>query len=250
MDLLSPTQELADALDPYRAVDRSAPQGEAWVLGHMVAGIDGTAAVNGRVGALSAGPDQDLFRRMRELGDVVLVGAETVRLEGYGAIRLSAAAKQRRVDAGKPPTPPVAIVSRSLELDFSASVFADAPDYAPTLVVTGSDAPADRLTLAKEVGEVVVAGDAGVDPRRAVAALAERGHAVVVCEGGPTWLGQLAAANRLDELLLTISPVMGGDPLPVAVTPPGAGLSRFELRHVLAEEGNLFLRYEAVITGA
>jgi riboflavin biosynthesis pyrimidine reductase len=94
------------------------------------------------------------------------------------------------------------------------------------------------------VAVVIVAGDDRVEPAVALAALADLGHRVVLCEGGPTWLGELVAADRLDELLLTISPLMGGDPLPVAVTPRGAGLAAFELKCTMAEEHTLFLRYE------
>jgi riboflavin biosynthesis pyrimidine reductase len=66
----------------------------------------------------------------------------------------------------------------------------------------------------------------------------------VLCEGGPTWLGELVAADRLDELCLSISPLMGGDPLPVAVNPPGAGLAAFDLKSAMVEDSTLFLRYE------
>ena len=75
-------------------------------------------------------------------------------------------------------------------------------------------------------------------------ALAELGRRVVLCEGGPTWLGELVAADRLDELCLSISPLMGGDPLPVSVTPPGAGLATFELKGAMVEDHTVFLRYE------
>ena len=84
---------------PYLAVDRSRPRHECWVTGHMVAGLDGTASVDGRVGSLSTTPDQELFRRMRQIADIVLVGAETVRREGYGTVRL---------DDGGPGTAPSA----------------------------------------------------------------------------------------------------------------------------------------------
>jgi riboflavin biosynthesis pyrimidine reductase len=67
---------------------------------------------------------------------------------------------------------------------------------------------------------------------------------VVLCEGGPTLLGELVAAGRLDELCLTIAPLMGGDPLPVSVSPPGAPLRHFALRHVIRDGDTLFLRYE------
>lgn len=245
MHRLEPGADVPDPLAPYLAVDRSSPRHECWVVGHMVAGLDGTAAVDGRVGALSTRPDQALFRSMREIADVVLVGAETIRLEGYGPVRLSEQAQSRRRDRGMLPVPPVAVVSRSLELDSTASVFADAPEYAPTVVVTCAGADSGRRAEVDEFAPVIVAGENMVEPDRVMRALADRGHGVVLCEGGPTWLGELVAEDRLDELLLTMSPLMGGDPLPVSVTPPGTGIARFDLKGIMAEDGTLFLRYEA-----
>ena len=236
--------DVPDALAPYLAVDRSQPLHECWVTGHMVAGLDGTAAVGGRVGALSTAADQALFRRMRQIADIVLVGAETVRREGYGSVRLTDDARAQRRDEGRPETPPIAVVSRSLAFDWAAPVFADAPEDARTHVITCAAADPTRRAEAERVATVVVAGDESVEPAAAMVALAGLGYGVVLCEGGPTWLGELVAADRLDELCLSISPVMGGDPLPVSVTPPGAGLAEFDLRGAMAEDDTLFLRYE------
>lgn len=210
----------------------------------MVAGLDGTASVDGRVGSLSTTPDQALFRRMRQIADIVLVGAETVRREGYGTVRLDEEAQALRRRQGRSPTPPLAVVSRSLAFDWTAKVFADAPEGARTHVITCAAADPERRAAAEEVAEVIVAGDDRVEPAAAMQALAELGHRVVLCEGGPNWLGELVAADRLDELCLSIAPLMGGDPLPVSVTPPGAGLAEFELRGVMGEDDTLFLRYE------
>lgn len=237
--------DVTDALAPYLAVDRNHPQGQCWVMGHMVAGLDGTAAIAGRVGALSTSPDQALFRRMRQLADVVLVGAETIRREGYGSITLDEQARAWRRAQGKPVVPPVAVVSRSLRLDWESTLFTSAPEGARTIVVTCAEADPAGLAVASEVAQVVIAGQERVQPRLAVAALADLGHRVAVCEGGPSWLGELAAARRLDELCLTVSPLMGGDPLPVAITPPGSDITPFDLCTVLADGGTLFLRYEA-----
>jgi riboflavin biosynthesis pyrimidine reductase len=233
-----------DALAPYLAVDRSQPKHECWVTGHMVAGLDGTASVGGRVGSLSTAPDQALFPRVRQIADIVLVGAETVRREGYGPIRLSEEAQKQRQRQGRSPNPPLAVVSRSLAFDWTANVFADAPEGARTHLITCAAADPVRRAEAEAVATVVVAGDDRVDPAAAMRALAELGHRVVLCEGGPTWLGELVAADRLDELCLSISPLMGGDQLPVSVTPPGSGLATFELRAAMVETHTLFLRYE------
>jgi riboflavin biosynthesis pyrimidine reductase len=236
--------EVEDALAPYAAVDRTPTEGRCWVTAHMVAGLDGCAAVNGRVGALSTAPDKALFADMRTLADVVLVGARTVRDEGYGPISLSPERSASRVQRGLSPAPPLAIVSRSLDLDWDSRAFRDAAPESRTILVTSAQAPADRLEQAREVADVLVAGEAVVEPGQLFAALAARGHRHVLCEGGPSWLGELVVADHVDELCLTISPMMGGDPLPVAVFPPGAALTGFSLRHVLREDDTLFLRYE------
>lgn len=244
MELIERGAAVPDPLAPYLEVDRSRPRHECWVTGHMVAGLDGTAAIDGRVGALSTEPDQALFRRMRQIADVVLVGAETVRREGYAPIRLDEDAQAQRQARGQSATPPVAVVSRSLDLDWSASVFAAAPADSRTLVITCATADPSRLAAAEQVATVVVAGQERVEPAAAMQALADLGHEVVLCEGGPRWLGELVAADRLDELCLSVSPLMGGDPLPVSVTPQGAGIAQFELRSAMVEENTLFLRYE------
>jgi riboflavin biosynthesis pyrimidine reductase len=244
MRMLEPGPPIADPLEPYAQVKRTRADGRCWVMAHMVGGLDGSAAIAGRVGDLSTAPDAELFRLMRSLADVVLVGAETVRAEGYGVVRLPPGREAARVAAGRPATPPLAVVTRSLKLDWSARAFADAPPGARTLVITCAAADPQRLEQARQAADVIVAGGDRVDPDLAVARLAERGYRVILCEGGPTWLGELVAAGLLDELCLTIAPLMGGDPLPVAVAPPGAPLARFALRHVLRGDDTLFLRYE------
>jgi len=235
---------VADPLAPYAEVDRTRGPGACWVMAHVVSGLDGSAAIRGRVGELSTAPDAKLFSLMRALADVVLVGAETVRAEGYGAVRLPRERIEAREADGRPGTPPLAVVTRSLELDWSARAFADAPPWSRTLVITCAAADPGRLKCARAVADVVIAGDDRVDPGLALRRLSELGHRVVLCEGGPTWLGEVVAAGLLDELCLTVSPLMGGDPLPVSISPAGAPLTHFALRHVLRDGDTLFLRYE------
>lgn len=246
MKRFEPVESLAQPMDVYLAVDRSTPRHECWVTGHMVGGLDGTAAINGKVGALSTDVDQQLFRAMRQIADVVVVGAETVRKEGYGLVRLSETAMAARVAAGKPPTPPVAVVSGSLDLNWQLKLFRQPPDHARTMVVTAASGDAAALAQARRHADVVVAGQQRVEPARLLEHFAAQGHRVILCEGGPRLLGEFVAADRLDEMLLSISPVMGGDPLPVAILPETADVARFTLRHVLGEADTLFLRYEAV----
>jgi riboflavin biosynthesis pyrimidine reductase len=244
MHMLQAGAEITDPLAPYAKVDRTRGPGRCWVMAHMVGGLDGSAAIGCRVAELSTAPDAQLFILMRALADVVLVGAETVRREGYGAVRLPPAQITARQLAGRTRTPALAVVTRSLDLDWSARAFADASPESRTLVITCAAADAGRLAHAREVADVVIAGHDRADPRQATAKLAELGHRVVLCEGGPTLLGELVPAGCLDELCLTISPLVGGDPLPVSVAPHGAPLRYFALRRVMADSDPLFLRYE------
>ena len=245
MEPLERGAPIPDPLTPYLDVDRTQPRHECWVTGHMVAGLDGTAAVHGRVGALSTEPDQDLFRRMRQIADVVMVGAQTVRSEGYAPMRLSEPARAQRRTRGQSEMPPVAVVSRSLDLDWSSQVFAEAPEHARTIVITCAKADPVRLAAAEQAATVIIAGEERVEPAAALQALAGLGYRVVLCEGGPRWLGELVAADRLDELCLSISPMMGGDALPVSVAPPGADIAQFSLKSTMVADDTLFLRYES-----
>jgi riboflavin biosynthesis pyrimidine reductase len=243
MDILRAAEQLRDPLAAYASVDRSRPYGACWVMANMVGGLDGSAAIGGRVADLSTEPDAELFVSMRALADVVLVGAQTLRREGYGGLSLPEARVAARVAAGKPGEPVFAVVTRSLDVDWAARPFAD-PQGGRSIVITCETADPGRMERARLVADVIVAGRERVDPAVAMLRLSERGHRVVLCEGGPTWLGELVATGQLDELCLTVSPLMGGDPLPVSVSPPGSDLVRWSLRHVLADGDTLFLRYE------
>lgn len=236
--------EIPDPLEPYARVDRRSGRGPCWVMANMVAGLDGSASIDGRVGPLSSGADSNLLKLLRSLSDIVLVGAETVRRERYGPVRLPEERRRARIADGRSAVPRLAVISRSLELDWGSRCFVDAEPDAGTIVVTGSTADPVRLAGARAAAEVLVAGDAGVDLAVALKHLAAQGAAVVLCEGGPSVLGQLVSDDLIDELCLTLSPMMGGDPLPVAVAPEPSPLARFDLRHSALDESTLFLRYQ------
>ncbi|MFP5578989.1 MAG: pyrimidine reductase family protein [Acidimicrobiia bacterium] len=244
MRLLSSKNPLADPLAPYADVDRHLVDGRPWVLANMVSGLDGSTAIDGRVGALSSPTDRQLFVDLRSVADVVLVGAETVRRERYGPVVLSPERRRQRADRGRPTLPRLAVVSRSLGFDLDAQLFRPGPDGSPPIVVTCEASSSDARARLSELAEVIVAGADRVEPLLALQALAEAGHQVVLCEGGPSLLGELLAQDLIDELCLTLAPIVGGDPLPVAVMPPTAATSDFRLGHVLEADGNLFLRYE------
>ncbi|MFS4091693.1 pyrimidine reductase family protein [Streptomyces sp. AF1A] len=215
-----------------------------WLRANMVSSLDGAAQHEGHSQPISSAADMRIFGTLRALADVVVVGAETVRQEGYRPARARAEFAQARAAAGQGPAPAVAVVTASLELDFSLPLFTS--PLVPTLLLTGAAAAPDRVAAAEKAGaRVVVAGEgAGVDPVRAVRALAGLGHTRLLTEGGPRLLGQLIAADVLDELCLTLSPTLtAGSAQRIAGGPPVAVPHRFELVSLLEEDGFLFGRY-------
>ncbi|MFC7762091.1 pyrimidine reductase family protein [Catellatospora bangladeshensis] len=169
---------------------------------NMITSLDGAATLEGRSGALGSPADQDLMKRLRMQADVVLVGAGTIRVEGYGATLLDAEAQAWRTAHGLTPHPRFAVVTRSG--DVPAKFFTDPP--ARPIVITYASAPHDYPGDA----EVIDCGDSSVDPAVMVAELAARGLTQILCEGGPHLLGGLVAADLVDELCLTVSPTLAG----------------------------------------
>lgn len=208
---------------------------------NFVSSVDGAVTHDGRSGGLSDEADKRHFELLRRVCDVVLVGAGTVRDEGYGPMRVSAESARWRIANGLPEHPVFAIVSGSLDLDPDANIFTDAP--VRPIVVTTTRAPADLLARFEKAADVVVAGSDGVDVPEVVAALHARGLRNVLCEGGPTFFGSLLAANAVDELFLTISPTLEAGDARRITAGELAGPYPLALASVLASGSTLLLRY-------
>ena len=222
----------------------SLPEGRGWLRGNMVASLDGAASHDGRSQPLSCAADMRIFGVLRGLADAIVVGAQTVRQEGYRGARVREAFAARRAAAGQPPAAAIAVVSASLDLDFEAPLFAE--PVTPTVLLTGAGAPAERLERARKSAAVVLlAGEgAGVDPARIPGLLAQRGFTRLLTEGGPTLLGQFAASGVLDELCLTMAPRITVGSAPRITEGPGLEVpSDFTLESLLEESGFLFTRY-------
>ena len=231
----------AAELDNYELAALYEFPGPRWLRANMVASADGAGFLEGRTAALSTPADMRLFGLLRVLADMVLVGAGTARTEEYKPARRRPSLEDLR--AGRPPTVPIAVVSRKLDLDFAAPLFTGAPPDARTIVITCAGSPDDQRAAAARVADVIVAGETAVDLEEAVAALRDRGLGQVLCEGGPHLLGQLAAEGLLDELCLTVTPLLAG-PGPTRVVAGAPFPPRpMTLAHVLTEDGELFCRY-------
>lgn len=212
---------------------------------NFVASADGAAALAGRAGGLGSATDQQVLRLLRDRCDGILVGAGTVRAESYRPLRDDPVRSAARTKRGLSPVAPFIVVSRRLTLEPSDPIIANAT--APTVIVTCANSDQDRRARLAAVTPVIVAGTDIVDLVTARAALAEQGLRRLVCEGGPTLFGTALAAGIVDELCLTLSPMLTGPGAPrivdgvLAIDPV-----QLNLRHVLEDEGYLFLRYALV----
>jgi riboflavin biosynthesis pyrimidine reductase len=199
-----------------------APEGRPHVTAMMVSSLDGRAAVAGSSRPLGGEYDLRLLLALRASADALIVGPSTVRAEGYGPL----------------PCPAV-LVSRTFDLPWKAGLFAT-PGL-PVLVYTGPSAgePPD-VAAAVEVVRLDEPSLAAV-----LADLRARGMSRLLCEGGPRLNRALLAAGLLDELFLTLSPLVTGDDSQTAILAGGAlpAPLRLALRSVATADGELYLRY-------
>lgn len=237
----------ADDVDPvacYVGDDRPSPPGRPWLAVNMVTSVDGATAADGRSGGLGGQGDRTIFFTLRSVADVILVAAGTVRAEAYGPVALTDGQRRRRQAQGRAAPPRLAIVSRRLDLDARGPLFA--PGVDPPIVITSPGADqARRSELADAGADLVLAGTGDeVDLVVALGTLGEMGASVVLCEGGPTLNGALVHADLVDEVCLTVSPLLvSGESARIIHGPDRSDLAPLVLRRVLEDDGSLFLRY-------
>lgn len=194
------------------ALDDAYAAPEHWVRGLMVSSVDGAVEVDGSSEPLSGPADRRVLSHLRGTADVVLVGGQTVRVEGWRPPRPSPERREQRRAAGRAEVPAYAVVSRSGD-----------------------------LPRGEAEGEVLVLDGT---PDEVLDDLAGRGLTRVVCEGGPSWLAQVAAAGRLDELCLTVSPQLAGPGRAGLLDGPAWSSPRaLRLTALLEDDGWLFARY-------
>jgi riboflavin biosynthesis pyrimidine reductase len=215
-----------------------APEDRPFVYLNMVSTVDGRAAIEGRTRALGSVTDTLLLTELRTLADAVLIGSGTLRAEGYGKLVGNPERVARREAEGRPATPTAVLLSRSLDLPWDAGLFA-ATDQ-PVLVYTEADAapPATAAPL-----ELVRLSEC--TPPAALRDLRARGVRALLCEGGPTLNRALLASGVVDELFLTLAPLLAGNAASLRIVegedlPELLGLA---LEWVLHHDDELYLRY-------
>ena len=215
-----------------------APADRPYVVANFVATLDGHVTVGGRSGPIGDDGDTELFHALRGQVDAVLVGTGTLATEHYGRLAARPERRAAREALGLAPDPLGVTLTRSGVLPAGIPLLAD--EHSTLVVYAGADVSLDPGTRAR----VEVVGDA--DPARVLAHLsAEHGVRSVLCEGGPTLLAALTAAGLVDELFLTVAPLLaggGGTPGLTAGSPLAIPVP-LELRWVLERAGSLYLRH-------
>lgn len=218
--LLPDRAEGLTALDVAGAVPGPARPDRPFLLVNMIATADGRATIAGRTGPIANRADYELFHALRTRVDAVMVGAETVRVEGYG------------------PMDPIAVlVTRSARVPAGVGLLKAADNR--VLVLTPSP-DAELEPCAAQVSYLRAPLAEGVRRLRG-----ERGVASVLCEGGPHLLGDLLRAGLVDELHLVIATKLAGGADPITIV-TGAGFEPpvgLELLSLHESGGYLFLRY-------
>lgn len=213
------------------------PAGRPRVVAAMIASADGRAAVEGRSTGLGHPADRALLRELRAGVDAVLVGTGTLRAEKYANV-LDPEQRARRRGAGRPELPDVVTATRSLDVPVEIPLFAER--QATVRVYTGAAGGVRSRGARVEVHRL--------EPLTLRAALehlrAETGARAVACEGGPTLLRALAAEGCLDDLLLTVAPLLvAGDAPPALAGPALVAPARMALAGVHRAGSHVFCHY-------
>lgn len=197
LDLAALTESYA-----YPSTDRP------WLRTNFVSTLDGAAFdADGRSGSLGGDADTQVFALLRSLADVIIVGAGTARAEGYQAVHADEVDGELRARLGLSPIPPIAVVSKSLKIPAGLLV----PGQ---FVITTGDAPQAQLDALREMVDVIAVGTGQIDWAQVFEQFAARGLNRLLCEGGPTLHGQLVELDLIDELCLSIAPIMAAGPAP------------------------------------
>ncbi|GAA2543352.1 bifunctional diaminohydroxyphosphoribosylaminopyrimidine deaminase/5-amino-6-(5-phosphoribosylamino)uracil reductase [Winogradskya consettensis] len=223
------------AMIPDHLADRYPRMASPTLRVNFISSVDGAATVDGKSGALGGPGDKKIFDTLRMVCDALVVAAGTVRAENYDGLRLNEHSRTWRKGQGLPEFPLMVIVSGSLDLDPKQLVFADAPVRPLVFTRAGAEPPPGLA----EAAEIIVLTDlAGM-----IAELHKRGATQILCEGGPHLFGALLAEDLVDELCLTIAPMLAGGSAGRIATGEDGPPRKMSLLSSLSEDDYLFLRY-------
>lgn len=244
---LGPLGSTFDTDDGRLAAFYSYPENleRCWVRANMISSLDGGATDDGKAGGLAGPGDRALFSRMRQEADVILVGASTVRIENYSGAQMSLAERRERQGRGQTEVPPIAIVTHAADFEHDARIFTRT-EVPPMIMTCRETAPEARARFGS-TAEVVDASGPNtdrVDPAVVLAIFAERGLRRVLSEGGPSLISLLTEDDLLDELCVTIAPILVGGAARRIASGSGEAHTRMRRSHLLTDdEGYLYTRY-------
>jgi 5-amino-6-(5-phosphoribosylamino)uracil reductase len=216
-----------------------------WLRANFIASLDGGATFSGKSGQLGGPGDRAVFATLREMADVILVGAGTVRTEGYAGARPTVAQRQRRQSRGQSEVPQLAVVSRSGRLERDMPVFTRT-EVAPLVCTCTAAAEQTRRTLTglADVVDCSIDDPDSVDSAAVLTLLGDRGLPRVLTEGGPMMFSSFVERDLLDELCLTIAPTLVGGQAGRIATGSEQVQTRMRCAHILTDDdGYLYTRY-------
>ena len=202
-------------IEDFYAFPRRGSHGRPHVGLCMIASLDGSTALDGKSGAIGSETDRAVLRMLRSAADVIVVGAATVNAEGYRAPKKHG---QR-----------IGVVTRSCKLDFSSELFASGAGFVIT-TENAPDVPVDSVRKGRD----------SVDLHRAIASLDAD---FVQLEGGPTLNAAMFTADLIDEINLTIAPIIAGGNGSRLVNSMQQSPTHWQIAHMLEENGYLYTRY-------
>ena len=216
--------------------------GGTWMALNFVSSADGAVEIDGRSRGLSNPADRRVYQLGSDLADLVLLGAGTATIEEFRGIHPDERTAERRHRHGLAIDTPIAVVTTGRSLSPDAPVITES--ITPTIVLTSAAAPRALRDAWSAAGAIVlITGEHTVDLRSAVGMLAERGLGRIDCEGGPRLFGSLLAAGIVDELRLTISPLLVSGTAERITFGDAIEPATLRLASVLAERDTLLLRY-------
>ena len=253
LTLLRPPDPGREPLRPADYVERlgfwsrpDEPRPRPHVAINLVSSADGRATIHGHSAPLSSQADRELFHALRAPADAVLVGAGTVRAERYGRLIRDPSVRALRRSRGLSEEPLACVVSASLDLDPGIPLLDDPATRLVVITPSQREMPATGMP----VSYVRPLADGRLDLAAALRELTQSfGVQLLLCEGGPHLARELVGAGLIDELFLSLSPLLAAGDLPGEPAMgilAGAGLDppvELELRDALEADGHLFLRY-------
>ncbi len=196
-------------ISTYRADKRTHSDGSPWVLLNMISSSNGLSTRDGLSGSLGGPEDRELFRFLRSIADVIIVGHGTVRDEMYKPPKLTNGSIELRKAKGQSALPTIAVISNQLELDENIPLFSS-DEYRPA-IITSSVSPEDLRSYFSLKYDLFVCGEDKVNLKETVKVLSNRFGKVVLVEGGPSLNKQFVACDLFDELCVTTSPFRSDD---------------------------------------